>query len=121
MRVMSRHLEALFDELVRYSGNRDLVELAVRQVLEQKDDLTHFAERYRLSPRETALLRYALEGMNNDQAAGALGCSRPTISTSWNRIFRKTGVSGQRDLVILFMHSAHASGPLPALRAEAPP
>lgn len=81
---------------------------AIRQLLDRHDDVKRFATRYRLSPKEASLVRHALEGLNNDEAAGALGCSRPTVSTYWNRIFRKTGVSGQRDLVILVMRGARA-------------
>jgi DNA-binding NarL/FixJ family response regulator len=81
---------------------------AIRQLLDRHDDVNRFATRYRLSPKEASLVRHALEGLNNDEAADALGCTRPTVSTYWNRIFRKTGVSGQRDLVILVMRGAHA-------------
>ncbi len=91
---------------------------AIRQLLDRHDDVHRFAARYRLSPKEALLVRHALEGLNNDEAADALGCTRPTVSTYWNRIFRKTGVSGQRDLVILVMRGARA---LPSLRAKTAP
>ena len=81
---------------------------AIRQLLDRHDEVKRFASRYRLSPKEASLVRHALEGLNNDEAADALGCTRPTVSTYWNRIFRKTGVSGQRDLVILVMRGARA-------------
>jgi DNA-binding CsgD family transcriptional regulator len=74
---------------------------AVGLVASADDDVARFSQTHRLSPRETALLRLALSGKNNDEAAQALGCSRATISSFWNRMFRKTGVSGQRDVVIL--------------------
>lgn len=91
---------------------------AIRQLLDRHDDVSRFATRYRLSPKEASLVRHALEGMNNDEAACALGCSRPTVSTYWNRIFRKTGVSGQRDLVILVMRGAHALPVIKTARDE---
>ena len=74
---------------------------------ENRDSVERFALEYKFSPRETALLRCALAGMNNDEAAAALSCSRNTVSTFWNRIFRKTGVSGQRDVIVLLLQRAH--------------
>jgi DNA-binding NarL/FixJ family response regulator len=92
---------------------------AIELVTERKDEVTAFAREHKLSPRETALLRLALSGLNNDEAAQVLGCSRATVSSFWNRIFRKTGVSGQRDVVILLHRKRSRSGtfriePLPA-------
>lgn len=71
----------------------------------RRDRVVEFARNYRLSPRETDLLRCAVGGMNNDEAASALGCSRGTVSTFWHRIFKKTRVSGQRDVIILLMRA----------------
>jgi DNA-binding CsgD family transcriptional regulator len=76
------------------------------------DEIARFSRAHRLSPRETALLRLALSGRNNDEAAEALGCSRATISSFWNRVFRKTGVSGQRDVVILLHRERNHAGAL---------
>ena len=57
-----------------------------------------FSAKYRLSPREEALLLCAISGKNNDEAAVILGCSRATIATYWNRIFSKVGRRSQRDV-----------------------
>jgi DNA-binding CsgD family transcriptional regulator len=84
----------------------------------QADDVGRFARFFKLSPRETTLLRHALAGMNNDEAAAALGCSRGTVSTFWNRVFRKTNVSGQRDVIILFLNMARGSGTFEVPRAR---
>lgn len=90
---------------------------AVQWLLGQEEFLTHFATFYRLSARETQLLQLALAGRNNDEAADELGCARATIGTFWNRIFRKTGVSGQRDLMILLLR--HREGNAELSRAPA--
>jgi DNA-binding CsgD family transcriptional regulator len=79
---------------------------ALQVLSEPTDGLAEFARCYRLSPRETALLRHALAGLNNDEAAEALGCSRPTISSFWNRIFRKTQATGQRDVIIRLLQTS---------------
>ena len=93
---------------IGHRGNARELEQTAAVLYVGHDHVNRFATRYRLSPKEASLVRHALEGLNNDEAADALGCSRPTVSTYWNRIFRKTGVSGQRDLVILVMRGAHA-------------
>jgi DNA-binding NarL/FixJ family response regulator len=86
---------------------------AVEHLLQRQDYVTQFARSYKLSPRESALLRLATAGRNNDEAAAQLGCTRATVATYWNRMFRKTGVSGQRDLMILLMRSKDGSGRFP--------
>lgn len=58
-----------------------------------------FAIRYELSPKETLLLELAVTGKNNDEAAEALGCRRPTVSSYWHRIFTKSGHRSQRDVI----------------------
>jgi DNA-binding CsgD family transcriptional regulator len=83
---------------------------AIELVTERKDEVAAFSREHKLSPRETALLRLALSGLNNDEASQVLGCSRATVSSFWNRIFRKTGVSGQRDVVILLHRRRSSSG-----------
>ncbi|MBN1612367.1 MAG: response regulator transcription factor [Polyangiaceae bacterium] len=62
--------------------------------------LSSFASCNRLAPREKQLLLSAFRGSNNDEAASELGCSRATVSTYWNRIFRKVGVRSQRDVFV---------------------
>ena len=92
-----------------------LLQALERLLHPQEDSVGNFARRHRLSPREVTLLRSALEGKNNDEVAAELGCSRTTISTYWSRIFRKTGVSGQRDLIIAVLRTDKASGTFAAV------
>ncbi len=91
---------------------------AVQWLLGQEEFLTQFTTFYRLSARETQLLQLALAGRNNDEAADELGCARATIGTFWNRIFRKTGVSGQRDLMILLLRHREGSAELSRAPAQ---
>ena len=65
--------------------------------------IASFAAECKLSPKEGELLRLAIEGLNNDEAADALGCRRTTVSSYWARIFSKTGVRCQRDVVATFV------------------
>lgn len=76
-------------------------------LLHRVDPVTQFAREYRLSPREASLLRLSMRGRNNDEIAATFGCSRATISTYWNRVFRKTGVSGQREILALLFSPHH--------------
>jgi DNA-binding NarL/FixJ family response regulator len=64
-----------------------------------------FAQRSRLSRRETELLQAAVQGLNNDEIAAALGCDRSTVGTYWSRIFRKTGASSPRAVLGLIIRS----------------
>lgn len=64
---------------------------------------SRFGKRHGLSQQETKLLLAALGGLNNDEVASELRCARATISTYWNRIFRKVGVSGQRDVLVALL------------------
>jgi len=89
---------------------------AVNLLLARRDEVVPFAKAYGLSPRESALLRHAVLGLNNDEAASALGCTRGTVATFWHRIFKKTGVSGQRDVMILLLRANSGSGVFPVAR-----
>lgn len=90
---------------------------AVRLLASRSGETADFSTRYRLSPREAALLRLALAGLNNDEAAAELDCSRATIASFWNRIFKKTGARGQRDVIIL-LHQTSRSPRSRALAAK---
>jgi DNA-binding CsgD family transcriptional regulator len=82
---------------------------AARLLASRRDEVADFSRRYGLSPREAELLRFALAGMNNDEAAAELDCSRATVASFWNRIFRKTGVRGQRDVIILLHQTSRTA------------
>lgn len=83
-------------------------------LLHRVDPVTQFLREHRLSPRESLLLKLSLGGWNNHQIAESFGCSRATISTYWNRVFRKTGANGQREVLSLLFTRLHNScGTLP--------
>lgn len=85
---------------------------AVRYLRSTMRDLRTFVAAHGLSPQEARLLGCALHAMNNDEAAEVLGCQRSTVSSYWNRIFKKTNVRGQRDVLILLLHHLTERRPL---------
>jgi DNA-binding NarL/FixJ family response regulator len=85
------------------------------------EKLSSFASCNRLAPRERQLLLSAFHGLNNDEAANELGCSRATVSTYWNRIFRKVGVRSQRDVFVALcaFHTGMPHGaPIPCVQGD---
>lgn len=63
------------------------------------DHLERFVEAHRLSPRERSILGLAIDGANDKEICGRLGCARGTIATYWQRIFKKSGQHSQRDVI----------------------
>jgi DNA-binding CsgD family transcriptional regulator len=59
-----------------------------------------FADFYRLSGREAAVLLLAAEGLHRKESAFRLGCSPGTVDTYWRRIFRKTQQPSQGQLFV---------------------
>jgi DNA-binding NarL/FixJ family response regulator len=97
-------------------GDEDVAHLVgvLRAADTLSDAVELFARDSRLSRNETRLLHLiVVGGMNNDEAAGELGCVRPTVSTYWNRIFEKTGYHCARDVissVVRYRYGAESSG-----------
>ncbi len=54
-----------------------------------------YARDYRLSGQETLLLLCAARGVSDKCAAATLSCTRSTVGTYWQRIYRKVGQQGQ--------------------------
>jgi DNA-binding CsgD family transcriptional regulator len=65
-----------------------------------------FCAKHRLSEQERKLVALSIEGLTNDEASSALACSRATVSTYWNRVFKKVGLSGQREILAAFARYA---------------
>lgn len=61
--------------------------------------LRRYAVSFRLSPQEERLLECAVYGMPDKCAAATLDCSRHTVGTYWQRIFAKTGMRPQRQVL----------------------
>jgi DNA-binding NarL/FixJ family response regulator len=97
----------------------EYITIAGVRALTQK--LSSFAGCCRLAPREKQLLLSAFQGLNNDEAASELGCSRATVSTYWNRIFRKVGVRSQRDVFVAlcaFQSGMPLGVPIPCVQGD---
>jgi DNA-binding CsgD family transcriptional regulator len=62
-----------------------------------------FVRRYGITPAECRVLMLLTQGMSPYDTADALGCSEPTVRTHMQRLFAKTGTSGQPDLMRLAM------------------
>jgi DNA-binding CsgD family transcriptional regulator len=60
---------------------------------------------YRLTPTEARLASRLMEGSALEDCCEALGFSRPTACTHLRRIFKKTGVHRQTELVALLLKS----------------
>lgn len=61
--------------------------------------LDGFALRYGLSQQERRLLIATVEGMSEKEIAWISGCARATVSTYWQRIFKKTGCRSQIEVM----------------------
>jgi DNA-binding CsgD family transcriptional regulator len=62
-----------------------------------------FVRRYGITPAECRVLMLLTQGMSPHDTADALGCSEATVRTHMQRLFTKTGTSGQPDLMRLAM------------------
>ena len=75
------------------------------------DVFTGVADAFGLTPAETRVLSRLTHGASIDEAAGALGISRPTVKTHIKRILSKTGARRQADLVALVRSLTPPTGP----------
>lgn len=63
------------------------------------DRLQKFANRFGLSPREMDVLTFLARGRNVKHIANKLSISEHTAKAHVQRIYRKTGVHSQQDLI----------------------
>jgi two-component system invasion response regulator UvrY len=89
-------------ELVRLLCCRASARLAVEVVFDN------------LSEREVEVVQLALSGLDSQAAADAIGVSRRTVHTYWRRIFQKTGLRSQREVVMAVLAAAPDDRQLPA-------
>lgn len=61
--------------------------------------MERYARRHRLSRQELRLLITSINGVPDKRVAHEWGCSRSTIGTYWKRIFAKTGMRPQRNVL----------------------
>lgn len=77
------------------------------------------AELFGLSPSEASVAALLLQGLSLAEAAARLGLSLPTVRTYLKRIFSKTGVNRQAELVrtlltsLVILAAGHSTSPLP--------
>ncbi|MCY1281721.1 Bacterial regulatory protein, luxR family [compost metagenome] len=82
------------DDLQRLEGLRGLLDLAVRQLPEIRDDsLTGF------TPRERQIALFLREGLSNKDLARQLDMGLATVKTHLIHLFRKTGARSRTELV----------------------
>jgi DNA-binding NarL/FixJ family response regulator len=77
----------------------DLQELMVLVERRRSGVAETFAQTHGLSPRETEALRHSLERRSLRKAAAAMAISTNTLKEYWIRIFEKTGLRSQADVV----------------------
>ena len=75
----------------------------VENLIKRLDPASSLVSRYRLSHQEARLLRCMMQGLNSYEAAERMGCKVQTLPTYWTRIFKKTGVGTQRELLLLLI------------------
>lgn len=74
-------------------------------IISRRNGAEYLATNFHLSPQETRLLRCMMRGLSTEESAEALGCKPLTIPSYWNRIFRKSGVRTQRELLLLYIQA----------------
>ncbi len=72
------------------------LEALIMEVVVRHDHWVHrvkeFAHVHALSRQEAGVVRCAVEGLDLEQTAKALGCAPWTAGTYWRRVFQKTGL-----------------------------
>lgn len=68
-----------------------------------------FAERHKLSPRETEVLRLGAAGLSKPATAQTLGCSYHTVVTHWRRMAVKLDVSNRQQVLIALAREVRGS------------
>lgn len=79
----------------------ELLVPVVLRLMQRGDPVGAMARRFGLSPQETKLVRCMVGNHDSEEAAERLGCHATTLSTYWNRVFRKTGTRTQRGVLLL--------------------
>ena len=96
------HILPLMERNRGISGSKAVVALFVRKAeLEVELPSEVIGRTYKLTPTELRVLLAIVEGGGVRQVAGNLGVADTTVKTHLGRLFEKTGVSRQADLVKL--------------------
>ena len=86
---------------VGYSTGKRLVATLIAQSRRERPSVAQTAG---LSAREIEVVRLASIGFEDDAIAEAFSCTRSTIRTYWQRVYRKLGVSSVRGALAVLNH-----------------
>jgi len=75
----------------------------------QHSDLMAFAQRHRLSQRESQIFELLMEGKKRSEIEAICGLSEGTIKTHITNIYRKLDVHSKSDMASLFKKEAHSA------------
>jgi len=81
----------------------------IEERVSQKLDMNEIRKQFRLTRRETDILRRVLDGLKNVEIAEELEISEQTVKDHLSNIYMKSGVENRFDLARLLMHQGHSS------------
>lgn len=82
--------------------SREVLSEAIETALERPsypDIVRRLCGNHTLSPAEAEVVLAAVDGCSVDETADRLGCSRRTVETHWQRVFKKTGYRSKPDVL----------------------
>lgn len=81
----------------------------IEERVSQKLDMNDIRRQFRLTRRETDILRRVLDGLKNVEIAEELEISEQTVKDHLSNIYMKSGVENRFDLARLLMRSGNSS------------
>jgi DNA-binding CsgD family transcriptional regulator len=81
----------------------------IEERISQKLDMNEIRKQFRLTRRETDILRRVLDGLKNVEIAEELEISEQTVKDHLSNIYMKSGVENRFDLARLLMHAENSS------------
>ena len=105
--VSRRVLAAFLDEI-----------FATGEITRRPGDPAPVATAKQLSARELRVARIAANGLTNKEIAGALGIAERTVKGHMTRLYKKLGISGRSELILLKQASREAAVRPPVSEAD---
>ncbi len=81
----------------------------IEETVSQKLDMNEIRKQFRLTRRETDIIRRVLDGLKNIDIAEELEISEQTVKDHLSNIYMKSGVENRFDLARLLMNSGSGS------------
>lgn len=81
----------------------------IEETVSQKLGMNEIRNQFRLTRRETDILRRVLDGLKNVEIAEELEISEQTVKDHLSNIYMKSGVANRFDLARLLMHKGNSS------------